>query len=138
MKGKFVNLPTPMRTATDPLRADPAHYSTENATGGMLALRLKLGPDEATGMAFFQDALFICLSECHVRLTLPNFTVLNAETSFPFPIKEKRPTYSGLQVVDVHMEAGTTRIIGAGMRSILNLSTSPVEMLIIERKDLAP
>jgi hypothetical protein len=35
------------------------------------------------------------------------------------------------------MEAGTTRLIGAGMRSIANLSTKPVEMLFIERKQVA-
>jgi hypothetical protein len=34
------------------------------------------------------------------------------------------------------MEAGTTRLIGAGIRSIANLSTHPVEMLFIERRQL--
>ena len=137
MKGKFVYVPTAMRTATDPLRVDPAHYSVESETDGMLALRLKLGPDEMAPAAFFQDALIVCLNECHVRLTTPKLAVLSAETTYPFPVKEKRPRYTGGQTIDVHMEAGTTRLVGAGLRSIANLSTQPVEILFVERKELA-
>lgn len=112
------NLHLAMRTGPDPVRVDPAHYGVESDTDGMLALRLKLGPDESTPMAFIQDSLVVCLSECHVRLTL---AILKKGTR---------------QIVDIHMEAGTTRVMGAGMRAIENLSTKPVEMLFIERKDL--
>jgi hypothetical protein len=137
MKGKFVYVPSAMRTATDPLRVDPAHYSVESETDGMLALRLKLGADETAPVAFFQDALIVCLNECHVRLTIPKLALLNAGTTDLFSIKEKRPTYSGQQIVDVHMEASTTRLVGAGLRSIANLSRQPVEILFVERKELA-
>jgi hypothetical protein len=136
MKGKFVYVPTAMRTATDPLRVDPAHYSVESETDGMLALRLKLGPDEMAPVAFFQDALIVCLNECHVRLTIPKLALVNVGTTDLFSIKERRPTYSGQQIVEVHMEAGTTRLVGAGLRSIANLSTQPVEILFVERKEL--
>jgi hypothetical protein len=113
---------------SDPLHVDPAHYSVESETDGMLALRLKLGPDETVPTAFIQDALIVCLSECHVRLTQPKLATLTVGAT--------NPTYSGHETVDIHMEAGTTRLIGAGMRSIANLSTHPVEMLFIERKQL--
>jgi hypothetical protein len=36
--------------------------------------------------------------------------------------------------VDIHREAGTTRVIDAGIRSMVNLSTKPIEMLFMERK----
>jgi hypothetical protein len=121
-------LPPAMRAASDPLRVDPAHYSVESETDGILALRLKLGPDETAPTAFIQDGLIVCLNECHVRVTQPKFATLkNGATE---------PEYSGRQTMDIHMEAGTTRLIGAGMRSIANLSTHPVEMLFIERKEL--
>jgi hypothetical protein len=121
-------LPPAMRAATDPVRVDPAHYSVESETDGMLALRLKLAADETAPKVFIRDALIVCLSECHVRLTLPKFA--------HFKKGATEPEYSGPQTVDIHMEAGTTRLIGAGMRSIANLSTKPVEMLFIERRQL--
>ena len=112
----------------DPVRVDPAHYSTDGSADGIIALRLRLGPDETTPMAFIQDSLVVCLSECHVRVTLPKFTILKKVTI--------EPEYSVTrQTVDIHMEAGTTRVMGAGMRAIENLSTKPVEMLFIERKE---
>lgn len=116
------------RRKTDPVRVDPAHYSVESEADGILAVRLKLGPDENTPPAYIQDALLVCLSECHVRLTLPKRPILKAGA--------KEVEYSGPQIVDLHMEAGTTRLMGAGVRAIANLSTKPVEMLFIERKDL--
>jgi len=117
-----------MRAASDPLRVDPAHYSIDSETDGMLALRLKLGADETAPTAFIQDSLVVCLTECHVRIAIPKFSLLKAGAS--------EPASSGYQVADIHMEAGTTRVIGAGMRSVINLSTKPVEMLLIERKNL--
>jgi hypothetical protein len=60
----FAQPPTQnVRAASDPVRVDPAHYSVESETEGMLALRLKLGPDEAARpMAYFQDALIVCIN----------------------------------------------------------------------------
>jgi hypothetical protein len=119
------------RSASDPVRIDPAHYSVESETEGMLALRLKLGPDEASPEVYFRDALIVCINECHVRLII---------TTRPTRVKVLRSDLSDSpkhEIVDIHMEAGTTRLVGGGMRSIANLSTQPVEMLFIERKDIA-
>jgi hypothetical protein len=134
----FCQSPTQaVHSPSDPLRVDPVHYSVESETDGMLALRLKLGPDEAAPPAYFQDALIVCTSECHVRLvvTTPMSTRLRkvgaAGSEITGTGKDRH------QIVDIHMEAGTTRLIGAGLRSIANLSTNPVEMLFIERKGLA-
>jgi hypothetical protein len=119
---------------SDPVRVDPVHYSVENETEGMLALRLKLGPDEASPTVYFQDALVVCTNECHVRLIV---------TVQPNRVKVLRSDVSGAakppkhEIVDIHMDAGATRLIGGGMRSIANLSTQPVEMLFIERKEIA-
>jgi hypothetical protein len=126
-----------VRSASDPLRVDPVHYSVESETDGMLALRLKLGPDEAAPLAYFQDALVVCANECHVRLIVT--TPIGArllKVSAGSEISDKGK-WIRRQIVDIHMEAGTTRLIGAGLRSISNLSTNPVEMLFIERKELA-
>jgi len=126
----------------NPLRVDPAHYSIETEMDGMLALRLRLAPDEAATMAYFQDALIVCINECHVRLKI---VAPQAPTGL-----SKKKANSGLlnepsdaknapspQIVDLHMEAGTTRLMGAGMRAVQNLSAHSVEMLFIEREDLA-
>jgi hypothetical protein len=121
-------------SAIDPVRVDPVHYTIESETECMLALRLKLGPDEASPTVYFQDALVVCTNECHVRLIV---------TTQPNRVKVLRSDASGTakppkhEIVDIHMEAGTTRLIGGGMRSIANLSTQPVEMLFIERKEIA-
>jgi hypothetical protein len=116
--GKIIRLLAPsmpeLRASRDPLRVDPARYHLELETEGMRVLRLTLGADEASLMHYSRDALVVCLSECHIRLTRPDgiFT-------------------------DVHLEAGATRLLGSGMRSDKNLISKPVEMLLIERKDIA-
>jgi hypothetical protein len=55
--------------------------------------------------------LFVCLRECHLRLTDPDG-----------------------RIQDVHLEARQTRWVGAGARREKNLSTKPLEMLFIEWK----
>jgi hypothetical protein len=130
IKGRSSNyLPPAMRAASDPVQVDPVHYRLEIETDGMRVTRLTLGPDEAAPVVYFQDAVVVCANECHVRLGLPKLAILKEGAT--------EPAYSGNQMMDVHMEGGSTRVIGAGMRSVANLSTHPVEMLFIERKELA-
>src|SRR6202023_1440986 len=73
--GKLVPLLAPsmpeLRASRDPLRIDTARYHLELETEGMRVLRLTLGADEASLMHYSRDALIVCLSECHVRLTRP-------------------------------------------------------------------
>jgi hypothetical protein len=60
-------------------------------------------------MHYSRDTLIMCVSECHLRLRRPD------------------------KFTDVHMEAGATRLLGAGIRSDKNLTSQAVEMLFIER-----
>jgi len=61
------------------------------------------------------DILAVCLKECHVRLTRPDG-----------------------KIQDLHMQAGDTRWVWEDTRSERNLSTAPLEMLLIEMKTKQP
>jgi hypothetical protein len=96
-------------TFRDILTADPVHYRKELENQQVRVLRLNLKADESVPVHEALDGLFICLRECHLRLTDPRG-----------------------YIQDVHLEDGRTRWIGAGTRSERNLSPRPVEMLFIE------
>jgi hypothetical protein len=74
-------------------------------------LRLTLKADEAAPVHDDRDALFVCLKECHLRLTKP-----------------------GERSQDIHLQSGESRWIYGDTRSEKNLSTQPLEMLVIETK----
>jgi hypothetical protein len=95
----------------DPLRIDPVHYKLDLENEQVRVLRLKLKGEEAVPMHDDKDALFVSLTECHLRLTRPDG-----------------------RVQDVHLEPGKTRWILGDSRSAKNLSTQPLEILIIETK----
>ena len=126
-------LPPALRTPTDLLNVDPKHYLLDNETDSIRVVRLRLGPGETTPAAQFREALVVCISECHVQLKIPKRTVLRVNLQD----RMAKPEFTDGESIDVHMEAGTTRLISAGMRSIANLSTKPVEMLFIEREQAA-
>jgi hypothetical protein len=102
-----------VETGPSPLSVDPAHYHLELETEGIRVLRLTLEPDGVSPLHDDRDALIVCLTECHVRLTTPDG-----------------------KFTDVHMEAGATRLLGGGVRSNTNLVSQPVELLFIERKPI--
>jgi hypothetical protein len=104
-------LPEIVLPPNDILKIDPKHYRLEFDNEKARALRVTLGPDESVPMHDAAAATLVCLSECHLRFTPP----------------------SG-RVEDVHMEAGQTRWIWDESRSEKNLSTHPVEILLIEIK----
>ena len=95
----------------DILKIDPKHYHLEFDNEQARAFRVTLGRDESVPMHDAAAATLVCLTECHVRFTPPNG-----------------------RVQDIHMEAGQTRWIWDESRSEKNLSTHPVEMLLIEVK----
>ena len=96
----------------DALAADSKHYKLEFENDRMRVLRLTLKGDEAVPVHDDREALFVCLKECHVRLT--------------------RPGDRSSQ--DIHLQAGESRWIYGDTRSEKNLSSQPLEMLIIETK----
>jgi hypothetical protein len=98
-------------TFRDVLSIDPAHYRKEMENDQIRVLRLNLKGDESVPVHEAPDGLFVCLRECHLRLTDPRG-----------------------YVQDVHLEDGHTRWIGGGTRSERNLSTHSVEMLFIETR----
>jgi hypothetical protein len=95
----------------DALAADPKHYKLEFENERMRVLRLTLKGDEAVPVHDDRDALFVCVKECHVRLTRP-----------------------GERSQDIHLQAGESRWIYGDTRSEKNLGTQPLEMLVIETK----
>lgn len=96
-------------THRDVLSVDRIHYRLDLQTDRVRVLHLNMKPDESVPAHEANDGLFVCLKECHLRLTDPLG-----------------------KIQDVHLENGQTRWIGAGTRTEKNLSTKPLEMLFIE------
>jgi len=99
-------------THRDVLSVDRIHYRLDLQTERLRVLRLNLKADESVPTHEANDGLFVCLKECHLRLTDPLG-----------------------KIQDVHLENGQTRWIGAGTRTEKNLSTRPLEMLLVETVD---
>jgi hypothetical protein len=104
-------VPPEVLKGKDALAADPKHYKLDFENDRMRVLRLTLKSDEAVPVHDDRDALFVCLKECHLRLTLP-----------------------GGRSQDIHLQAGESRWLYGDTRSEKNLGTQPLEMLIIETK----
>ena len=109
-------VPPEVLKGKDALAADPKHYKLDLENEHMRVLRLTLKAGEAVPVHDDLDALFVCIAAgsdkgCHIRLTRP-----------------------GGRSQDIHMQAGESRWIYADTRSEKNLSTQPLEMLIIEPK----
>ena len=104
-------IPPEVLRGKDALAADPKHYRLEFENEHIRVLRLMLKADEAAPVHDDQDALFVCIKECHVRLTRP-----------------------GGRSQDVHLQAGESRWIYGDTRSEKNLGTQPLELLVIETK----
>jgi hypothetical protein len=104
-------VPPEVLKGKDALAADPKHYKLEFENDRMRVLRLTLKADEVAPVHDDHDALFVCIKECHIRLVVP-----------------------GGRSQDIHMQAGESRWIYADTRSEKNLSTQPLELLVIEPK----
>jgi hypothetical protein len=107
----FPDIVPPEVLHRDVLRVDPTHYTKDFENEQTRVLRLRPKSDETVPMHEAQDGLFVCVNECHIRLTDPQ---------------------GHLQ--DIHLENGQTRWVWAGTRTEKNLSTRSVEMLFIEMK----
>ena len=104
-------VPPEVLKGKDALAADPKHYKLDFENDRMRVLRLTLKGDEAAPVHDDADALFVCIKECHLRLTRP-----------------------GGRSQDIHLQAGESRWIYGDTRSEKNLGTQPLEMLVIETK----
>jgi hypothetical protein len=109
-------VPPEVLKGKDALAADPKHYRLELENDRMRVLRLTLKADEVVPVHDDLDALFVCIAvgsdkACHIRLARP-----------------------GGRSQDIHMQAGESRWIYADTRSEKNLSSQPLEMLVIEPK----
>lgn len=104
-------VPPEVLKGKDALESDPKHYRLELENDRMRVLRLTLKGGEAVPVHDDRDALFVCLKECHIRLTQP-----------------------GGRSQDIHMQAGESRWMYADTRSERNLSAQPLELLVIETK----
>jgi len=104
-------VPPEVLRGRDAWTADPKHYKLELENDRMRVLRLKLKADEAVPVHDDRDALWVCIKECHIRLARP-----------------------GGRSQDLHMQAGESRWVYAEARSEKNLSSEPLEMLVIEAK----
>jgi len=104
-------VPPEVLKGKDALAADSKHYKLEFENDRVRVLRLTLKADEVVPVHDDRDALFVCVKECHLRLTPP-----------------------GGRGHDIHMQAGESRWIYADTRSEKNLGPQPLEMLVIESK----
>ena|ERR1700733_11510431 len=104
-------VPPEVLKGKDALAADPKHYKLQLDNDRMRVLRLTLKADEVAPVHDDRDALFVCIKECHIRLTRP-----------------------GGSSQDIHMQSGESRWIYADTRSEKTLGTQPLEMLVIEPK----
>ena|SRR5437868_13204365 len=104
-------VPPEVLKSKDALVADPKHYKLELENDHMRVLRLTLKADEVSPVHDDRDALFVCIKECHLRLTRP-----------------------GERSQDIHMQAGESRWIYADTRSEKNLGSQSLELLVIETK----
>ncbi|MBZ5675801.1 MAG: hypothetical protein LAP61_16280 [Acidobacteriia bacterium] len=104
-------VPPEVLKGKDALETDPKHYRLELENDRMRVLRLTLKADEVAPVHDDHDALFVCLKECHLRLTRP-----------------------GGRSQDIHMQAGESRWIYGDTRSEKNLGPQLLEMLVIETK----
>jgi hypothetical protein len=87
-------IPPEVLKGKDALAADPRHYKLEFENDHMRVLRLTLKADEAVPVHDDRDALFVCIKECHIRLTRP-----------------------GGRGQDIHLQAGESRWIYGDTRS---------------------
>lgn len=91
--------------------SDSAHFQKQFENERTRVLRAHLAPDETSKTFESPGALFVCFKECHVRLV----------------------EASGHDQ-DIHLQDRETRWVWMGTRSLKNLSTHPVDMLIVEFK----
>jgi hypothetical protein len=104
-------IPPEVLRGKDALAADPKHYRLDFENDHMRVLRLTLKADEAVPVHDDRDALFVCIKECHLRLTRP-----------------------GGRAQDIHLQAAESRWIYGDTRSEKNLGSQPLELLVIETK----
>jgi hypothetical protein len=104
-------VPPEVLKGKDALEADPKHYKLDLENDRMRVLRLTLKADEVVPVHDDRDALFVCIKECHIRLTRP-----------------------GGRSQDIHLQAGESRWIYGDTRSEKNVGPQPLEMLVIEPK----
>uniref|UniRef100_Q01XZ4 Cytoplasmic protein n=1 Tax=Solibacter usitatus (strain Ellin6076) TaxID=234267 RepID=Q01XZ4_SOLUE len=94
------------------LETDPVHYKKDLENDRVRVLRAHLGPSEVVPMHDDRAYLMIAITELHLRFSKP-----------------------GAKPLDVHMQAGESRLGYADMHSITNFYTKPAEYLVIELKD---
>ena len=105
-------LPPDFTKPRDVLRIAPRQCQLDRENERVRVLRLKVNGNEAVPLHDAKDALVICLAkECHLRLSPP----------------------AG-RAQEVHMQIAETRWINGESRSVANLSSGTLEMLLIEPK----
>ena len=108
-------IPPEVLADRDPVRVDPQHFKLAFQNERVRVVRLTMKGSEGSPMHEEPDILAVCLKECHVRLTRPDG-----------------------KTQDLHMQAGDTRWVWEDTRSERNLSTEPLEMLLVEMKTKQP
>lgn len=99
----------------DVTHVDPGHYRMQSENKRVRVLRLTLRAGETSLMHDAADGLFVCLRECHLRLSDP----------------------AG-RVQDIQLQDGGTQWVWAGTRSEKNLGGKTVELLWLEMETALP
>jgi len=99
----------------DPVRVDPQHFRIDFQNERVRVVHVTMKGSESSPMHEEPDILAVCTKECHLRFSRPDG-----------------------KFQDVHMQAGDTHWLWQDTRSERNLSTQPLEMLLIEIKREKP
>jgi len=62
------------KTHVDPVAVDPKHYKVEQENDQVRVLRISYGPGEKSVMHGHPAGVAVCLTDCHVRFTMPDGT----------------------------------------------------------------
>ena len=103
--------PKPQMEVQDPVTVDPKHYKVELENDQVRVLRIKYGAHEKSVMHSHPDSVVIFQNDIHCRFTFPDG-----------------------KTEEHHFSAGETLYTPAGSHLPENLSTQPIDAILVELK----
>jgi quercetin dioxygenase-like cupin family protein len=99
-------------TRADPIAVDPKHYKVELENDQVRVLRISYGPGERSVMHGHPASVAVCLTDCHVRFTMPDG-----------------------KTEEMRAKAGESMMTPAGDHLPENLGSKRIELMLIELKN---
>lgn len=101
----------PRQKHADPIAVDSKHYKVELENDKVRVLRISYGPHEKSVMHGHPDSVAICLTDMHVKFTMPDG-----------------------KTEDIRGKAGQTLMTPGGEHLPENLGASRMELILVELK----